>query len=183
MASGFPLNVNRISIRTAEALYQACRFPDHPEYQREIIDQKSPMTAKMVSRKYKEKTRYDWDRQRVKVMRWCLKIKFVQNAVALGALFEESGEFPIVEFSKKDCFWGAKPDGERQLIGRNVLGRLLMELRQQWVDKGITENSVVYPLDMEKFYLLAKPIEPVMGVSREKGATDESEVGRNLSLF
>ena len=48
MASGFPLSVNGIHIRTCEALYQACRFPHLPEVQELIIAQKSPMTAKMT---------------------------------------------------------------------------------------------------------------------------------------
>ena len=50
MANGFPLRVNGISIRTSEALYQCCRFPHHPELQRKILEEKSPMTVKMVSR-------------------------------------------------------------------------------------------------------------------------------------
>ena len=49
MASGFPLSLNGSRILTSEALYQACRFPHRPEVQRLIIEQKSPMTAKMKS--------------------------------------------------------------------------------------------------------------------------------------
>ena len=30
MAAGFPLKVNGVSVRTSEALYQACRFPHRP---------------------------------------------------------------------------------------------------------------------------------------------------------
>ena len=47
MASGFPIVVNGIRIRTAEALYQACRYPTRPDVQRLIIEERSPMTAKM----------------------------------------------------------------------------------------------------------------------------------------
>src|SRR2546426_7568195 len=36
----------------------------------------------------------------------------------------------IVEDSRKDDFWGAKASDEGTLVGMNVLGRLLMELRE-----------------------------------------------------
>ncbi len=38
MATGFPLRVNGVQIRTAEALYQVCRFPHMPEIQEKIIE-------------------------------------------------------------------------------------------------------------------------------------------------
>ena len=40
---------------------------------------------------------------------------------------------PIVEVSTRDPWWGARPVAERY-EGRNVLGRLWMELRQQLRD-------------------------------------------------
>ena len=49
MAGGYPIYIKDKYIRTSEALYQACRFPDHPQLQEEIIAQKSPMTAKSIS--------------------------------------------------------------------------------------------------------------------------------------
>lgn len=76
MRAGFPLRVNGIEIRTSEALYQVCRFPDHPEVQRLIIEQNSPMAAKNVSKPHRaEKCRPDWDEVMVEVMRWCLRVK------------------------------------------------------------------------------------------------------------
>ena len=50
MASKFPLLINNFLIRNNEALYQVCRFPNHPEVQHEIIDQKSPMAVKYKSK-------------------------------------------------------------------------------------------------------------------------------------
>ena len=50
MAGGFPLLVNGIQIRTAEAIYQACRFPNLQDVQYIIIQQRSPMTAKIKSK-------------------------------------------------------------------------------------------------------------------------------------
>ena len=131
MASGFPINVNGIRIRTSEALYQICRFPHRTDIQQEIILQRSPMTAKMKSRRYLIETRKDWEKVRVKVMRWCLQVKLAQNWNSFSSLLFSTGDKPIVEESRKDNFWGAKIDDDKTLIGVNALGRLLMELRAE----------------------------------------------------
>ena len=70
MSAGFPININGVNILTSEALYQACRFSKLPNIQKIIIEQKSPMTAKMKSKPHKKETRNDWDEIRVKIMRW-----------------------------------------------------------------------------------------------------------------
>lgn len=131
MAGGFSLCVNGIDIRTSEALYQACRFPHLPAVQRFIIEQRSPMTAKMKSRKHHQDSRTDWDWVRVKIMRWCLRVKLIQNWDAFSELLLETGDRPIVEQSRRDDFWGAKPVDKHTLVGMNALGRLLIELRKK----------------------------------------------------
>jgi type I restriction enzyme S subunit len=129
MASGFPLEVNGVRIRTSEALYQALRFPHLPDVQRLIIDQASPMAAKMKSKPHRANSRPDWDSVRVALMRWCVRVKLANNLPRFGALLRESGDRPIVEDSHKDDFWGARRGADGGLVGRNVLGRLLMETR------------------------------------------------------
>ncbi|MCZ2075827.1 MAG: NADAR family protein [Bryobacterales bacterium] len=105
MAPGYPLCVNGVPIGTAEAIYQACRFPYRPDVQRLIIGQTSPMTAKMRSKPYREDTRPDWESVRVTIMRWSLRVKLVQNWNKFAALLLETGDKPIVEDSRKDDFW------------------------------------------------------------------------------
>src|SRR5690606_37437152 len=97
MAGGFPLRVNGIRILTSEALYQACRFPKRPDVQRLIIGENSPMTAKMKSKPYRQDTRPDWDQVRVKIMRWCLRVKLAQNWHKFSELLLATGDKPIVE--------------------------------------------------------------------------------------
>jgi len=60
MASGYPIVINGVYIRNSEALYQAMRYGKYPDIQKEIIKPPSPMVAKMVSRRYMEKSRKDW---------------------------------------------------------------------------------------------------------------------------
>jgi len=90
MAGGYPLLVNDVRILTSEALYQACRFPHLPEVQRLIIEQKSPMAAKMKSKSHRKNSREDWDKVRVTVMRWCLHVKLAQNRNTFGALLRST---------------------------------------------------------------------------------------------
>ena len=130
MAAGFPVSVSGLGIRTVEALYQACRYPNHPELQREIIEQLSPMAAKMVSRTHADSTRSDWNQVRVRIMRWCLRVKLAHNQERFGQLLLTTDDRPIVEESRHDAFWGAVPVGPDELVGTNVLGRLLMDLRR-----------------------------------------------------
>lgn len=161
MAGGFPLWVNGIRILTSEALYQACRFPHRPEVQALIIEQKSPMTAKMKSKPYRHDSRPDWDQVRVKIMRWCLRVKLAQNWRAFSELLLETGERPIVEESRKDAFWGAKVTDEGTLVGMNVLGRLLMELREAVRVEGRESLMSVQPLAIPDFRLGGRPIQIV----------------------
>lgn len=163
MASGYPLQINLVRILTTEALYQACRFPHMPEVQREIIGQHSPMTAKMKSKPHRETSRPDWNEVRYKVMRWCLRVKLAQNYEAFGRLLLATRDRPIVEQSRKDDYWGAKLTDETggTLIGQNVLGRLLMELRQKLKDDTEGALKTVPPLGIPDFLLLGKPIEVV----------------------
>jgi len=88
-----------IRIDTAEALYQACRFPDHPEIQAVILDQRSPMTAKMKSKKHRKSTRRDWAEVRVKIMRWCLRVKLAQN---WSRFFPRFCSGPMADLSSKN---------------------------------------------------------------------------------
>ena len=165
MAGGYPLRVNSIDIRSSEALYQACRFPHRSDLQSLVIDQKSPMTAKMKTKPYRNLTRPDWIQVRVDIMRWCLKVKLAQNWPKFSNLLLETGDRAIVEQSRKDDFWGAIPDThEGLLVGRNALGRLLMELREAITNSIAPDDFlIVEPLSIPDFELYNRTIEQVAG--------------------
>ena len=172
MASGYPIVVNGAFIRTSEALYQALRYTGYPEIQKEIIYEKSPMTAKMKSKKYRELTRSDWDKVRVHIMRWSLRVKLLQNKNTFGKLLLETGELPIVEESSKDFFWGAKLLNNK-LEGMNVLGRLLMQLREEYRSY---KFNTIEPLRIDSFYLYNKKISTIT-------ESDKSKFKLNDGLF
>lgn len=160
MAGGFLLKVNNLPILTTEALYQACRFPHLPEVQKQILQEKSPMTAKMKGKPFRTQSRPDWDLVRVDIMRWCVQVKLVQHWHRFGALLRETGQRRIVEESSKDRFWGAVPSKQdpNSLVGDNVLGSLLEEMRE--LSKG-SRLEEVQPLALPDFLLLGQRIQKV----------------------
>lgn len=161
MAGGYPLRINGTKVLTSEALYQACRFPHLADVQRVIISQNSPMTAKMKSKPYRSQSRPDWDYIRPKIMRWCLRVKLAQHYTEFGRLLRSTGNCPIVEQSSKDDYWGAKVTDDNKLVGENVLGRLLMELRERLLLDVNADLKIVDPLPIENFYFLGAAIQTV----------------------
>ena len=172
MAPGFPLRVNGIDILTSEALYQACRFPHLPDVQRLIIAQKSPMTAKMKSKPYRSQSREDWDLVRVRTMRWCLRVKLAWNWMKFRDLLLATSDRPIVEESRKDDFWGAKVHGAGVLVGANVLGRLVMELREELRGASCETLRRVEPPNVTEFLLNGEPIRVVEAPNAGASAAD-----------
>jgi ribA/ribD-fused uncharacterized protein len=164
MAPNFAIRIDKTRIDTVEALYQACRYPDHPEIQAIIVDQPSPMTAKMKSKKYREFTRPDWNKKRLAIMRWCLQVKLAQNWSRFGAVLEKTGTRPIVEESLRDDFWGAKPNQDGTLVGLNVLGRLLMQLRDAYRKSDNDPLKCIAEIEIPNFHFLGKPIGSVCAI-------------------
>lgn len=130
MAPGFPIKAYGMWIRNSEALYQALRFPNHPEIQKTILRINSPITAKRYGRKYIDNTRKDWENHRFNIMRFCISVKLEQNKESFSKLLISTEGKQIVEFSDIDKVWGALKIGD-YYEGTNALGRLLMELREK----------------------------------------------------
>jgi len=166
MSNAFPVTINGIAMRNTEALYQACRFPFNLEAQQRIIEQNSGFSSKLVSKPYRPETRPDWDQVRVEIMRYVLRVKLAQNFETFGALLESTGIRPIVELSRKNpFFWGAQVvEGTSLLRGQNVLGKLLVELRHEYVNACSESREAmrhVPPLDIPDFLLYGQPIQAV----------------------
>jgi ribA/ribD-fused uncharacterized protein len=165
MAPGFPVVVNGVCAFTSEALYQCCRFPHLPDVQRTILAQASPMAAKMKGKPHRKTSRPDFDALRVRIMWWALRAKLAGNLRLFGRVLLASGSRPIVEDSHKDTYWGATADPARPdvLTGRNVLGRLLVRLRDGLRERGEDAVRVVEPPGIEDFVLVGDPIGVVRG--------------------
>ncbi|HBJ0568390.1 TPA: NADAR family protein [Escherichia coli] len=166
MCSGFDLNVNGISIQSSEILYQACRFPEHPSIQHEILTQSNPMVAKRISRKHDKYTRLEWDKNRISIMKWVVFVKLCQNWDSFFYLLDSTENKNIVEHSEKDSFWGGKINGDR-FSGVNALGRILMFTRDSARSKGKNAFLVIQPPNLTTFDLLGEPIRAVSAEQKD----------------
>jgi ribA/ribD-fused uncharacterized protein len=181
MSNDFPLRVNGQPVGSTEALYQACRFPQRPDGQREILEAPHAMQAKMKAKKEgrrKEHSRPDWEEIQVEIMRWCLKVKLAQHVTKFGGLLRRSAPRPIVERSRKDRFWGAALEKDGVLRGENRLGLLLMGLRDELLAcRAAGQESRllrVEPLQIPDFLLLGQAIAVIDSTGRQKPATGDN---------
>ena len=107
-----------------------------------IRQEKSPMSAKMVSKKYKHllNTNIDNDINR---MTLCLDTKVNQHPELIQMLLDTGGSTIIEDCSNRHhgsgMYWGsAFIDGK--WVGKNVLGNLWMDLRNKISNSELSNN-------------------------------------------
>jgi N-glycosidase YbiA len=115
---------------TTEHYFQAQKFADTP-HEEEIRQIDSPMIAARLGRERCRPLRADWERVKEDVMREALQAKFTQHP-ALRTLLLSTGEASLIEHTPNDRYWADGGDGS----GRNRLGALLVELRDQLRKEG-----------------------------------------------
>lgn len=155
MSGEFPILVNGVRVRSSEHLYQALKFTDHPDVQRAILDEPSPMKAKWIAKskdneeKKKEgnlkKVRKDWEEIQVEVMEFCLKTKLIWHWIKFGQLLKSAEGREIFEIEAREVkspYWGVVPDKDG-FRGENRLGELLMKLRDELIDSDDESLMVV----------------------------------------
>ena len=133
LSEDFPLAVNGTRVLTSEHLYQALKFPDYPEIQKEILNKPSPIACRRIANKkdYRAFIQSDWKAAQLDVMEFCLKTKLVWHWVKFGDLLRATDDQPIYEISSNDDrYWGVA-DCNVGLVGENHLGKLLMKLRDE----------------------------------------------------
>ena len=138
-----PIAAGPWSFSSSEAAYQAAKFGDRPDIQQRIAEAPTARQAAAIGRTPGLGIDPRWNAQRVDVMRWVLRMKREANPHEIDAVLTSTGDRPIVEVSTRDPWWGARPVADRYQ-GRNVLGRLWMELRQQLRDGEPATRSVAW---------------------------------------
>lgn len=132
-----PIEIDGVTFKSSEHLFQMMKFTDAEVIAR-INDnttrsgKKCYQIKKTVKSYEKDYRRSDWPQMVIDAMKFCLTKKYEQSE-AFRAKLEESKGFFIVEDQttmpkKSPDAWGVKPDGDN-FVGPNLLGRLLMELR------------------------------------------------------
>jgi predicted NAD-dependent protein-ADP-ribosyltransferase YbiA (DUF1768 family) len=154
MASGFPLTVplfdgSTITAESSEVLYQALRFPNNHELQREILAHKNAFTGKIVAKAHKSETRPDWNNVRLPFMQWAVELKASQHIDKIRKVLQGVGSRPLVELSpkgKSDQFWAATIQPNGTLVGENHLGRMWDAVNLQILSGYFTLNVVRPPM-------------------------------------
>ena len=124
-----PIVYQGVTYKSSEQLFQMMKFTDET-IREAIFNAPNPkMTAKHYEKEYR---RPDWGTMIVDVMKLCLMLKYKQCEEFRRQLDSTSGKYIVEDqtsFRKKYAdTWGVKREGEFY-VGPNLLGRLLMELR------------------------------------------------------
>ena len=110
---------------TSEHYYQSKKFAE-TEIQEEIRQAKTPHDAYKIRKDKSKKIRQDWEEVKVDIMRKVVLRKF-ETHPKIQRILLSTGDEDIVENSPTDYFWGCGADG----TGKNMLGKILMEVREQ----------------------------------------------------
>lgn len=132
--SKHPIEIAGKTWPTTEHYFQAQKFAG-TEHEEVIRLAKSPREAADMGRDRNRPLRKDWEEAKVGVMHEAVYAKFTQHK-DLGEQLLSTREAILVEHTKNDSYWGDGGDGS----GKNMLGRVLMQLRSNLV----IEESLAY---------------------------------------
>ncbi len=119
-----PITFDGIVYPSSEHAYQAAKFDD-PEIKQKIASVPKPKVAKQYAHSLPLKP--DWDSRKVELMRKIVFVKFSQHA-ALRERLLATDDAHLEEANRHgDTFWGTV-DG----VGENMMGKILMELRDHF---------------------------------------------------
>lgn len=124
--SHHPIIIDGLEYKTNEHYFQSIKFIDK-DYQEKIRLSTTPRDAKYLGSSRKFKIHSDWDERRIDVMKKCVKAKFTQHE-SLKKLLLSTQDSILIEDSPSDTFWGCG----RNKNGKNMLGKILMELREEF---------------------------------------------------
>jgi ribA/ribD-fused uncharacterized protein len=123
-----PFEFEGHTVQTSEALYQALKVnKSDPTLAVKILTTKNPGEAARLGRDPSAPLRADWEAVKNDAMRIALMAKFCHGSVDEGLMkaLLATGDAELIEDSPIDWYWGVGKDN----TGKNILGVLLMELR------------------------------------------------------
>ena len=131
-----PMVVNGVEFACVEQMFHYIRLNNEME-RAEYLKLTPNMGLKMKAKAFKKRgvERSDWREIAVDVMRFCLNHKY-QASAEFRKTLADSGDKYIVEDESnrknRPDSWGAVFDtGTNEYYGKNIMGRLLMELRER----------------------------------------------------
>ena len=145
-----PIVIDGVTFDCTEKLFQVIKFTD--EESRKVIYSKKGQPIKMMAR-HQEKVgsvREDWGRIFIDVMKFCLMQKYSQSEAFRKELERLKGMFIVEQQPNPKRPAGAysaklSEDG-KTWRGPNIMGRLLMELRDKGTLKySLSEDAMRFP--------------------------------------
>jgi N-glycosidase YbiA len=123
--AAYPIRLKGAQWPTTEHYFQAQKFAG-TRHEEDLRLADSPMTAAKMGRERSRPLRPDWEAVKDEVMREAVLAKFEQYPQLLSLLLS-TGDAEIMEHTRNDAYWGDGGDG----TGRNMLGQILIEVRQR----------------------------------------------------
>lgn len=137
-----PLEINGEIWKSGEHFYQAAKFaktglqPDEEIYHT-IINAETPGTAKRLADEYFSEENKECSHQALRTfqaMATMLNVKFAPGTLARKRLMQ-TGDLELIHLSGSDFFWGQNRKGD----GKNLLGKVLMQMRNSGSDCSVVE--------------------------------------------
>jgi len=129
--SAFEIEYKEKKYPTSEHAYQSPKFvKTNPKLAEKIRKAKSAHEAFKLAQENKSERDPNWDGRKLGIMKEILKCKVEQHPYVQKKLLQ-SGNREIVEDAWRDDYWGW---GEKR-DGKNMLGKLWMEVREEFRNK------------------------------------------------
>lgn len=110
---------------TSEHYFQAQKFAGTP-HEDVIRHAKTPKQAAEMGRDRSRPLREDWEQVKDDIMRDAVRQKF-RSHQDIRQILLDTGDQELIEDAPSDYYWGRGADGS----GKNRLGKILMEIRQE----------------------------------------------------
>lgn len=125
-----PITIEGVQWKSTEHYYQAQKTLDLT-FAEKIRQAATCDQAKNLGNSSQCIYRPDWETKKIEAMNTAIKAKFDQHP-DLKALLLATGKATLIEDSREDYYWGIGATG----TGKNMLGTLLMELRDAYQKNG-----------------------------------------------
>jgi N-glycosidase YbiA len=133
--SAFEVEWSGFTFKTSEHLYHWMRFTisDDPDAQlvaKKVAQARSAHDAFKIAQEHKSSQAANWNDHKCGFMKRILRAKAEQHEYVRRKLLA-TGDRELIEDSWRDDFWGWGPNRD----GKNMLGRIWMEIRAELSDK------------------------------------------------
>lgn len=124
-----PITVTGFNYQNVEAAYQAGKTLDL-----NLRNQFEHLTGGEAKKRGKTiHLRADWDLVKIEIMELALRAKFMTHKDLRQKLID-TGDAQIIELNQwGDTYWGMVNQSPQQRVGNNILGKLLMNIREDLI--------------------------------------------------